>query len=492
MAIAQTKYINIVSSVGGESSVSQRDLMGRVFTTNYLVPAGTVLEFTGGSIGALESIGAHFGTTSAEYTFAAKYFQPTKTGTVPQKISFARHAATAVAATLIGTANPASLATLQAMTNGTLSVVVNGVAKSGLDINLTTAGSFADVASKITEAIADGATCIYDAEHGRFVLQTVATGAGQTLDYATGTIADALGWTTGTGILSDGADASTALQTVIDSAALSNNFFSFCFLGNDALTQADIKAIAEWNSAQNVRYLFSVAVAPANAEEVVAAVKSYSGTILTLDKFDADAQFMPMSRFAAVDYTKPNAAISMDYQQFTGVEPSVLSTAEASKWDALRVNYYGATAQAGQTVAFYQDGLLQGSITDAGVYANEAWLKDAIFTSLLNLRLALDSLPANNTGLSLVAANIAGVINAALFNGTIQPGKTLDATQKAYITQLTGDTDAWLKVATGGYYLDYAVEQYTEGSAVKYKVSYLLVYGKGDSINYIDGRDIMI
>ena len=34
--------------------------------------------------------------------------------------------------------------------------------------------------------------------------------------------------------------------------------------------------------------------------------------------------------------------------------------------------------------------------------------------------------------------------------------------------------------------------QYTDNGVQKYKVSYLLVYSKGDSINYVDGRDIMI
>lgn len=492
MAISQTKYINIVSSVGGASAVSQRDLMGRVFTKNYLVPAGSVLEFSGGSVGALESIANYFGITSAEYAFAVKYFQVSKSGTTPQKIGFARYSNEVSAATLIGKRNASTLSQLQAMTSGTLSVTINGVAKSGLDINLSTATSFADVAQLITTAIADGATATYDAENARFVLQTVETGAGQTLDYATGTIADALGWTEGTAILSDGGDAATALDTVSASAAFSNNFFSFCFLGNDTLSTADIVAIAQWNSAQNVRYLFSVAVNPTNAAAIQTAVASFDGTALTLDKFDADAQFMPMSRFAAIDYTQPNSAISMDYQQFSGVAVSVNDTVEASNYDALRINYYGATSQAGQQVAFYQDGVLQGSISDMGVYANEAWLKDAIFANLLNLRLAMDTLPANKTGVGLVGANIVGVANQALYNGVILPGKTLDSTQKAFISQITGNTDAWMDVQTAGYHLQYDLQKYTENGIEKYKVTYLLVYSKGDSINYIDGRAILI
>jgi len=127
-----------------------------------------------------------------------------------------------------------------------------------------------------------------------------------------------------------------------------------------------------------------------------------------------------------------------------------------------------------------------------GVYANEAWLKDAFITKILNLRLGLDTLPANNVGVGLVLASMMDVINLSLYNGVTLPGKTLSSTQKAYITQLTGDSDAWMKVQGNGYYLSADLVKYTEDNVEKYKVSFLYVYSKGDSINYVDGRDIMI
>ena len=74
MPIAQSKYINIISAVGGVPAVSQRELIGRVFTSNYLVPANTVVEFDGGATIALKSVGEYFGLTSPEYAFAEKYF----------------------------------------------------------------------------------------------------------------------------------------------------------------------------------------------------------------------------------------------------------------------------------------------------------------------------------------------------------------------------------------------------------------------------------
>mgnify|MGYP002524609330 CR=1 FL=1 len=88
MAISQSKYINIVCSLGGGSSVNQRELIGRVFTSNYLVPVNKVVEFGGGKSAALLAIGEYFGLTSSEYHFADKYFSfETAANTQPQKIS---------------------------------------------------------------------------------------------------------------------------------------------------------------------------------------------------------------------------------------------------------------------------------------------------------------------------------------------------------------------------------------------------------------------
>lgn len=491
MSISQSKYINIVSASGGTPIVGKRSLMGRIFTDNILVPVNQVIEFTGGSISAMESIGNYFGSTSAEFEFANKYFQVGKNATAPQAISFARYTADATAATLIGTVNASTLSQLQAITAGTLTVTINGTEKELSDINLSAATSLAAAATAIQTAINGDVTVTYNADLGRFIMATSDTGSTQTLTFATGTVADALGWTAGLAILSDGGDANTPVGTVSASAGLTNNFFSFTFL-NIALSTEDITQIAQWANGQNVRYLFSHSVTPTNASAVQQAVKGQDGVALTLDKFAEMAEFMPMSRIASIDYNLRNAAISMNYQQFTGVTPSVRTDTEASLYDSMKINYYGVTQQAGQQIAWYQQGVLQGTITDMGVFANEAWLKDSFVADLLNLRLGLNSLPANTIGISLVLSTLMQTVNQALYNGVILPGKKLDATQQAYITQVTGNADAWLTVQSNGYYVDCDLEKYTENGVEKYKASFLLVYSKGDSINYIDGRDILI
>jgi len=180
------------------------------------------------------------------------------------------------------------------------------------------------------------------------------------------------------------------------------------------------------------------------------------------------------------------------YKQFKDVLPTVTSNAKRLVYDPLRINYYGTTQQAGQAISFYQDGVLQGSIPSMTVYANEAWLKDSFITDVLNLRMGLDSLPANNTGVSLVLSALMETVNKALMNGVVLAGKELDATQKAYITTITGDSDGWIAVQNSGYRLSAEVEKYEEYGMTKYKISFLFVYSKGDTINFVDGRNILI
>ena len=489
MAIPQTKYVNIISAVGGQSQISQRDLMGRVFTNSTLVPAGVVLEFKG-----LDAVGSWFGTGSDEYAFASKYFgYVSKSGNIPQKISFALHSDTAMSARLYSKAKPVKLDYLKTLTNSDITFSIDGTSYALSSLNFSTATSFADVASIIGTALGTAAGSVvasfsYDATLSRFVLTSISTGESSTIDYATGTLADIIGMSEGSNgaILSQGSIAEQGIDALSSSASLTNNFYSFTFL-TDISGQEEV--IAEWVQAQNVRYMWSLGVTSANAETMATTLKGYNGVGLSLG---SDLVFLPMAIAAAVNYNTPNAAVDYMYQQAEGITTTVDTEDDQKAYDAIRVNYYGSTQQAGAIISFYQDGVLLGDISSMGVYANEAWLKDALFTNILNLRLSLDSLPANETGLAYVKGSILEIVEKAQNNGVISIGKTFDATQKAYIKQITGDKNAWQSIQSVGYWFTASVEKYVESGIEKYKVSYLLVYAKGDSINFVDGKDILI
>lgn len=127
------------------------------------------------------------------------------------------------------------------------------------------------------------------------------------------------------------------------------------------------------------------------------------------------------------------------------------------------------------------------------VYANEQWLKDAAGASVMELLLALSRISANTKGRIQLMSQIQAVVDEALFNGTISVGKELSNTQKVYISELTGDNEAWRQIQTIGYWLDCVMESYvTQDDRTEYKAVYTLVYSKDDTIRKVEGSHVLI
>lgn len=502
MAISQKRYIDITSGVGGSPVASQRELIARLLTTNPLAPFGSVMEFT-----SLDNVGAHFGTASTEYGWAEKYFgYISKDITSPRKISFARYADVALAPQLISTITVAPAVTWQSIDNGAFVLNVGGTEVSVEDIDFSAVTSLADVATAVQTAIQEvsessmfrRATVTYDNTLAAFVFTGGDTGAA-TIAYATapasGTdITGLLGWNNASlPVASNGAEAETPVSAISRIAGISDNFGSFAFV--ETLGESDIAAVAAWNNSkeQNLKYIYSVPVTAANYINIQTAVAGMNGTALTLVTAGGHEEYMPCAILAATDYTRPNSTRNYMFQQFPGAVASVTTDALADVYDAARVNYYGATQNVGKQLAFYQRGVLQGSVSDMGVYANEMWMKDSFLTSFFNLLLAVNKIPANTDGEAMVTGVMQETIAQALSNGTILPSKTFTAAQKVYIDQLTGIKDSWIDVFNNGYKLVVKVSNLVgDNGALEYKIDYTLIYSKGDSIRKIEGSDVLI
>lgn len=499
MAISQKRYIDITSGVGGQAAASERELIARLMTTNPLAPFGSVMEFT-----SLDNVGGHFGANSAEYRFAEKYFGfISKNITMAKKISFARYAPEALAPAITSTITPNSLQKFKEIDAGTLTLNIGGVETEVTGIDLTGAASLADVASTVQTAVQAAApdfatlamaTVTYsinpNTNSGQFILTCGETGA-MDITYATGDVAALLGWTiAGLPVVSKGADAETPAEAMARVADVSNNFGSFAFV--EDLTAEEIAAVAAWCNAGNVQFMYSVPVTPENYADIQTEVNGMNGTALTLDPGDTYAEFIPMAILAATNYNRTNAAQNYMFQQVDGVTPAVVTDKFADTYDNRKINYYGATQSAGQQLAFYQRGVLQGDVEDMGVYCNEMWLKDAMIVAFFNLLLAVPKVPANKDGETMARGVMTDVINRALNNGTILKLKSLTATQKAYITTLTNDPDAWFEVYNNGYRLSITIAPQLLYGSTAYVMDYVLIYAKGDSIKKVTGSHVMI
>lgn len=510
MTINFSRYIDITSGVGAGATVPLRDLIGRLFTINPLLSPQSFIEFT-----SAEEVGLYFGTTSEEYLRALFYFSwISKKITRAQKIAFARWVETAVAPTIFGFVKTQTLGTYTAITTGSFGMTIGADVNTFTGLDFSGAASLAAVAAILQTAIRTktgtqwtAATVVYNSTRGSFDF-TGGSAVAAAISVQEGVggvpIAAILGWLPAAvninGVFSNGAitnpgsAAETVTETLTASANASNNFGSFLFL--PTLSLANVILAANWNKAQNVQYMYTVRVLSADVaawSSILTGVGAIGGVGLTLANISTEyPEQVPMMIEAATDYTTVNAVQNYMFQQFI-LTPEVTTDTAADLMDAARVNYYGRTQDAGRFIDFYQRGVLMGIATDPrdmNVYANEQWLKDAAGAAIMTLLLSLSRISANTQGRSQILTTLQSVINQALNNGTISVGKTLTNAQILYITELTGDPQAWHQVQTIGYWVNCTIVSF--GDPLQYKAVYTLVYSKDDAIRKVDGTHVLI
>jgi len=499
MSIAFSKYISITSVVGATNGVQNRELIGRINTTNPLLPTGSIIEFT-----SADQVGEYFGISSDEYLRASTaYFNfiSQKNLNTPQKLSFARWADVDTAPLIFGAQLVSTALTqFQVISNGAFSLTLGSTTHIIGGLNFTSALSLSDVASVIqaginaeTGLLWTGATVSYNNTRGGFDFVGGDVGANDIAVALAGSGTEILilmGWGGLTTILSDGADAQSITEFLTQSTNISNNFGSFIFA--PVLTLNRIVEATVWNNLpeNNNLYQYHVPVSLSNAPSYSTALIGYAGTSLEISETAGEyPEQAPMCVLATTNFASANAVQNYMYQQFDFLTPSVTDTVTSDGLDAVRVNYYGQTQNAGQKINFFQRGVLMGTSSDAidmGVYANEQWLKDQAGVAIMSLFLQVGRVPANLQGEGQINAVLQDqVIKQALINGVISVGKPLNIQQKGFITQVTGDDTAWQIVQNNGYWLKVNI-------TVTLEASYTLIYSKDDDIRQVQGLHVLI
>lgn len=376
MSIPLNRYVDITSAIGGGAAIAQRELIGRIYTTDVALTAGQVKEFTSST-----AVGAFFGVDSELHRMSQFYFGwISKNVKSPKKLSFAR----------------------------------------------------------IT-----------------------------------------------------GTDAATYFASWEGTIDTSNNFGSFVFDSDLRTAVSTFKtalgALIAGYLAENDHLVLGI-----NIENTSA----YACTVLLDDTTDTGGlmyfdEMIPMIILAATDYTAYKGTQNYMFQQFD-VPATVTSATDADTYDAANTNYMGQTQSAGQTVAFFQRGIMNDG-NPINIYANEIWLKSAVATELFNLLMALPQISADDEGEMQIAKSIVSVVDSALNNRTIIVGKDLTNVQKQYIETITADENAWRQVQGLGYWLNVTTSSYTAtGGGTEWKAEYTLVYSKSDVVSFVSGSHIMI
>jgi hypothetical protein len=505
MPISINRYVEITSGVVGAQVVASRSLCGLRFTTDPKVPAGTVVSLTDDI--ATEAA-ALFGSDSPDAEFAAQYasYISPPPASRADTLRFAPFVDVARAPRIFGGKIVPTLASFTAVVAGTLPLTLGAVSATVSALNFSTAATLADVASILQTAIRAAnvapvwatATVTYDAVASAFNLVGGATGAAPVAlgVAAGGDVGTLLGWRASLAIFSPGAAVQAPVEALQAAEQVTDSFGTFSYASAITLDQAE--AVALYNAALNVKYQFYYQVSQANAATTYARLSQYASTGLILNGLaDEYKESLPAAIGAAIDYDRSNAVVNTMYRQgpFQN-DNDVSDNTTANGLDALRVNYYGTTSNAGQKLAFFQRGYLLGGATaplDINVHFNEQWLKSALQADFLSGQMALGEIPADDTGRGIIMGLLLGRVVQAKRNGVIRIGKLLTTLQQIAVTQLTNDTDAWRDVQTNGYWADVVIVPYTGPSnTTEYKAVYTLVYSKNDVVRKIEGSHNLV
>ena len=468
MSIPASNIVQIlpgVVSAGG----NPLSLNGVILDTNAAVPSGSVLQFVSAA-----AVASYFGSSSLQASLASIYFNGFDNSTQkPGLLYFAPYASSARSAQILGgSLESVTLATLQGWT-GTLAITIAGSTQTSSSIELSAATSFSNAAALIQAAFTGPAFVVnYNSQRHQFVITSSATGATETIAYATGTLAANLKLATGTGaMLSPGIDADTATTAMTNVLANTRNWAAFTTAFEpDTAGHLDFAA---WTNAQNNLYAYiawdtDVLAVQANQPTTFGAqVKAlnYNGTcaisgdasLATINGTTNTTQCRNVAAFvlgaiASVDFAATNGRITFAFRSQSGLAATVADETKAANLIGNGYNYYGAYATAAQPFVFFYPGQVSGIFEWLDSFINQIKLNADFQLSGMELLTVVNSIAYNQAGYTLVKQALADDINTAINFGTIRQGIQLSSLQAAQVNAAAG-----LKIddvlSTRGWYL---------------------------------------
>jgi hypothetical protein len=310
----------------------------------------------------------------------------------------------------------------------------------------------------------------FDSVSGSFVLVSSTTGTASTIALATGTAAASLGLTAATGaVLSQGAAAGVPAAFMAGIIAVTQNWAGFTTIFNpDGATGLNaVKfAFAQWASSTNNRYAYVPwdgdieATEQDNTENLGFLIQqaSLTGVLPVYDPNNQGLAAFVLGYAASLNFDTPNGRTTLAYRSQAGLVATVTDQTIMNTLIGYGYSMYVAVATAAQDFTYFWNGAISGPFLWADSFFNQIWLNAQVQLALLELETAINSIPYNVVGDSLVRTTLIGTpqepgpIDQAITFGAIVAGTTLSAMQANAINQATGVNAAQV-VASQGYYL---------------------------------------
>lgn len=296
-----------------------------------------------------------------------------------------------------------------------------------------------------TTISAGPAVVTYDSTSGAFIITGGTPGVTSTIGFGSGAAAIPLLFTAATGaVISQGAAVATPAAFMAGVITQSTTWFTLNTLFEPSTN--DGVAFAGWVSGQNNRYAFIGFDTDILATEsgqtttlgYLVQAANDSGTVLLYEPSNLHQEAFVSGLFASIDYTARNGRVNPTFKSQSGITPGVSDFATATQLRLNGYNFYGVWATATQQFQGLNPGSITGPFAWMDSYADQRWLNDQLQGSIISLLFNANFIPYNAAGSVMIKAACNDPIQAAIFNGIIQSGVVLSATQIAEVNAAAG------------------------------------------------------
>jgi len=469
---------NVVTPAG-----SAVDANGLMLTDNELIPVGSVASFfTAADIAALT------GSNSKEFLAAQQYFNGyDNSSVIPGELLMYRVVTSDAAGYLLsGNLKGVPLSALKAILAGAITLFVDGTSTTSTSIDLSTATSFSDIATKLQVGI--GATKVavdWLPLANRFIIRSNTTGADSEVSFAiAGALANALLLTQDTSAtVSPGADVTTLTDTMNDIINTNQNWVLFNSLVE--FTDDQKQELCAWVSASNNRFGYVVhdttdtGTVANNANcfvQKVVKANGYENVFPVYGNYLYSVTALAYS--ASVDFSRTNGRVSFKFRAFPGIAPNVSDLATAQALKSNGYNFYGSYSLNKTMKQYASDGAITGKFLWLDSFLNQVWINANLVSAFANLFTNNQSYPFNANGYGAISAAVIDVAEQGLNFGAIQRGVILDQAQIRIVNNTVG-RDISATLYSQGWFIN--IPQQTGAARIERDLKGVIFY-------YVDGQ----
>ena len=436
MSVELTEFANVSISVS-PTGVSSGNFGILGFLTkssdsaiNPISPAERARAYT-----SLPSVGGDWNASSEVYKAATAFYAQTPT---PTDFTAIINFDSAQEAKLVGGTHD-DILDITTITAGTLNITIDGTSYSSSTIDLSSETTHVEVAAALTvliDLVVTGAVVSYGA-YG-YEVKGFATGSTAGLiEFATGDVAEALGLAQYQGIISNGVDIESPVDSLAAASVLGKDFvglvthkdFRDVLAGAAGETTLEIATWAEANGKIFCNTSNSLSVLNSAITTDTISVLKAATLRKSLSTFSKNSNLYPSAsvfgRAASVDFDAIGSTITLNLKQMPGITAEDLTPAE---FGVLRSKYGSAVVKIGKSTNAYTDSrMASGSWLDTT--HGLLWLENRIQVDMFNLIYQSPTkVPFTQTGINITVAQLDSSLQAAVRNGLCAPGYLPDGT----------------------------------------------------------------